>query len=172
MANFNLHDALLYDQLEVERVRCNLCAHRCTINEGGMGICQVRENHEGRLYTRVYGNLIARTLIPSRRSRSITSIQTPRPYSIATPGCNFHCEWCQNWQISQMPRLMNLPGRKRVQPEAIVEAAIATGSQSIAYTYTEPTIFFEYSLDVSKLAHAAGIKNVYVTNGFMTAGND
>lgn len=168
MANFNLHDALLYDQLEDERVRCNLCAHRCIINESGKGICRVRENHSGRLYTRVYGNLIAQNVDPIEKKPLYHFYPGSTAYSIATPGCNFHCEWCQNWQISQMPRLMNLPDRKRVQPEAIVEAAIATGSQSIAYTYTEPTIFFEYGLDVSKLAHDAGIKNVYVTNGFMT----
>lgn len=168
MSTFNLHDALLYDQLEDERVQCNLCAHRCTISEGGKGICRVRENHGGRLYTRVFGNLIAQNVDPIEKKPLYHFYPGSTAYSIATPGCNFHCEWCQNWQISQMPRLMNLPDRKRVQPDAIVEAANATGSQSIAYTYTEPTIFFEYSFAVSQLAHAAGLKNVYVTNGFMT----
>jgi len=168
MANFNLHDALLFDQLKEEQVQCHLCAHRCKISEGGAGICRVRENHGGRLYTRVYGNLIAQNVDPIEKKPLYHFYPGSTAYSIATPGCNFHCEWCQNWQISQMPRLINLPDRRRVPPEAIVEAAIATGSQSIAYTYTEPTIFFEYSLDVSKLAHEAGIRNVYVTNGFMT----
>ena len=168
MAIFNLHDALLYDKLDEDAVRCNLCAHRCVIKEDGRGICRVRENHDGRLYTRDYGNLIAQNVDPIEKKPLYHFYPGSMAYSIAMPGCNFRCEWCQNWQISQMPRLMNLPDRKRLQPEAIVESAIATGSASIAYTYTEPTIFFEYSLDVSKLAHAAGLKNVYVTNGFMT----
>ena len=168
MATFSLHDALLYDQLADDQVRCDLCAHCCVIKDGGRGICRVRENHEGRLYTRVYGNLIAQNVDPIEKKPLYHFYPGSMAYSIATPGCNFRCEWCQNWQISQMPRLMTLPDRKRLQPEAIVESALATGSTSIAYTYTEPTIFFEYSFDVSKLAHEAGIKNVYVTNGFMT----
>ena len=168
MATFSLHDALLYDQLADDQVRCDLCAHCCVIKDGGRGICRVRENHEGRLYTRVYGNLIAQNVDPIEKKPLYHFYPGSMAYSIATPGCNFRCEWCQNWQISQMPRLMTLPDRKRLQPEAIVESALATGSTSIAYTYTEPTIFFEYTFDVSKLAHEAGIKNVYVTNGFMT----
>ena len=168
MATFSLHDALLYDQLADDQVRCDLCAHCCVIKDGGRGICRVRENHEGRLYSRVYGNLIAQNVDPIEKKPLYHFYPGSMAYSIATPGCNFRCEWCQNWQISQMPRLMTLPDRKRLQPEAIVESALATGSTSIAYTYTEPTIFFEYSFDVSKLAHEAGIKNVYVTNGFMT----
>jgi pyruvate formate lyase activating enzyme len=168
MATFSLHDALLSDQLADAQVRCNLCAHRCLIKDGGRGICRVRENHEGRLYTRVYGNLIAQNVDPIEKKPLYHFYPGSMAYSIAMPGCNFRCEWCQNWQISQMPRLMTLPDRKRLQPEAIVESALATGSTSIAYTYTEPTIFFEYSFDVSKLAHKAGIRNVYVSNGFMT----
>ncbi len=168
MATFSLRDALLYDHLADDQVRCNLCAHRCVIKDSGRGICRVRENHEGRLYTRVYGNLIAQNVDPIEKKPLYHFYPGSMAYSIATPGCNFRCEWCQNWQISQMPRLMTLPDRRRLQPEAIVESALATGSASIAYTYTEPTIFFEYSFDVSKLAHEAGVKNVYVSNGFMT----
>jgi len=168
MAAFSLHDALLYDQLADDQVRCNLCAHRCLIKDDGQGICRVRENHGGRLYTRVYGNLIAQNVDPIEKKPLYHFYPGSMAYSIAMPGCNFRCEWCQNWQISQMPRQMTLPDRKRLQPEAIVESALATGSASIAYTYTEPTVFFEYSLDVSRLAHEAGIRNVYVSNGFMT----
>ena len=109
MANFNLHDALLFDQLEDEQVQCQLCAHRCKISEGGTGICRVRENHGGRLYTRVYGNLIAQNVDPIEKKPLYHFYPGSTAYSIATPGCNFRCEWCQNWQISQMPRLMNLP---------------------------------------------------------------
>ncbi len=163
------HPALLYDVLNENRVQCNLCVHRCQIGNHKRGICQVRENRDGELFTLVYGNLIARHVDPIEKKPLYHFLPGSKSYSIATPGCNFHCEWCQNWQISQMPRLMQLPQSKRVVPERIVKAAIASDCQSIAYTYTEPTIFFEYSYDVAQLAQEANIKNVYVTNGYMTA---
>ncbi len=163
-----LRDALLYEKLEENTIQCNLCAHRCLIKEGSRGICNVRENRDGRLYTLVYGNLISKNVDPIEKKPLYHFFPGTMAYSIATPGCNFHCAWCQNWQISQMPREMHLPEGQRVMPEAIVEQALRTGSRSIAYTYSEPTIFFEYSLDIAKLAKAEGLKNVYVTNGFMT----
>jgi len=89
-------------------------------------------------------------------------------YSIATPGCNFRCAWCQNWQISQMPREMNMPVVERVMPKTVIQRALKRNCQTIAYTYTEPTIFFEYNFDTAKLAKEAGLNNVYITNGFMT----
>ena len=163
-----LHHALLYDVLKDNRVQCNLCAHRCIIKDQKQGICHVRENRDGKLYTLVYGNLISRNIDPIEKKPLYHFLPGTKAYSIATPGCNFHCEWCQNWQISQMPRLMQMPKSKRVLPEEIVESALISGCRSIAYTYTEPTIFFEYSYDVAQLANEAGLKNVYVTNGFMT----
>jgi len=163
-----LHAALLYDKQEDNSVICNLCAHRCRIKEGKRGICSVRENHEGELFTQVYGNLIAKNVDPIEKKPLFHFFPGTKAYSIATPGCNFRCEWCQNWQISQMPRLMDMPKSKLIMPEIIVEQALMTGCRSIAYTYTEPTIFFEYSLDIAKLAKEAGLMNVYVTNGFMT----
>lgn len=164
-----LFDALLYDELEGNQVQCYLCAHRCTIKEGGRGICRVRENREGKLFTLVYGNLIAQNIDPIEKKPLYHFYPGSRSYSIATPGCNFRCDWCQNWQISQMPKLMGLPRGQRVMPETIVKQALASGCQSISYTYTEPTIFFEYSLDTAKLAKREGLLNVYVTNGFMTS---
>jgi len=163
-----LHDALLYDELENNAVQCNLCAHRCYIKEGHRGICHVRENREGKLYTLVYGNLISKNVDPIEKKPLYHFYPGSRAFSIATPGCNFRCPWCQNWQISQMPREMQMPEGQRVMPEEIVEQALETGSQSIAYTYSEPTIFFEYSYDIAKLAKEEGLKNIYVTNGFMT----
>jgi len=162
------HDALLYDELEDQQVQCNLCAHRCQIREGKYGICRVRENHEGKLYTQVYGNLISQNIDPIEKKPLYHFFPGTRAFSIATPGCNFRCEWCQNWQISQMPRKMNMPERARVMPEKVVEMALQSNCKSIAYTYSEPTIFFEYSLDTAKLAKEAGLENLYVTNGFMT----
>lgn len=163
-----LHNALLYDELENDTVQCNLCAHRCHIKEGSRGICRVRENRDGKLYTLVYGNLISRNVDPIEKKPLYHFFPGTKAYSIATPGCNFRCAWCQNWQISQMPKEMNMPEGRRVMPEEIVEDALRTGSKAIAYTYSEPTIFFEYSLDIAKLAKEQGLKNVYVTNGFMT----
>lgn len=160
--------ALLYDQLEGNDVRCKLCAHRCTIRDGNLGICQVRENIGGELFTLVYGNLIAQHVDPIEKKPLFHVMPGSKAYSIATPGCNFRCEWCQNWEISQMPRIMTLPESERVMPESIVHAALRTECEIIAYTYTEPTIFFEYSLDVARLAKENGLKNVYITNGFMT----
>ncbi len=163
-----LHDALLYDKSYDGSVQCNLCAHRCRIKEGSRGICRVRENRNGELYTLVYGNLIAENIDPIEKKPLYHFLPGSKAYSIATPGCNFRCSWCQNWQISQMPRQMEMPDRRRTMPEAIIENALQTGSKSIAYTFTEPTIFFEYSYDTAKLAKEAGLKNIYVTNGFMT----
>jgi len=163
-----VHDALLYDALEDGKVQCNLCAHRCLIREESRGICRVRENRGGKLFTLVYGNLIAENVDPIEKKPLYHFMPGTRAYSIATPGCNFRCGWCQNWQISQMPREMRMPDRKRVTPESVVENAVRANCQTIAYTYTEPTIFFEYSYDTARMAHDRGLQNVYVTNGFMT----
>jgi len=164
-----LHDALLYDELDDGSVQCKLCAHRCQIKAGQRGICRVRENREGKLYTLVYGNLISKNIDPIEKKPLYHFLPGSMSFSIATPGCNFRCEWCQNWQISQMPRLMSLPRGQRVMPDEIVNLALEAGCRSISYTYTEPTIFFEYSFDTAKLAQAKGLKNVYVSNGFMTS---
>jgi len=163
-----LHEALLYDKLPDQKVRCNLCAHRCIIREGKRGICRVRENQGGKLYTLVYGNLISKNIDPIEKKPLYHFHPGSLAYSIATPGCNFRCAWCQNWQISQMPNIMNLPESQRVPPKQIVREALRTKCTSIAYTYSEPTIFFEYSFDIAKLARETGLKNIYVTNGFMT----
>jgi pyruvate formate lyase activating enzyme len=163
-----LHEALLYDELPDHQVQCNLCAHRCKIKDGSRGICRVRENRDGKLFTLVYGNLISKNIDPIEKKPLYHFYPGSQAYSIATPGCNFRCEWCQNWQISQMPKIMNMPYGERVLPAEIVDEASQNHCRSIAYTYTEPTIFFEYSLDTAKLAKEAGLKNIYVTNGFMT----
>jgi pyruvate formate lyase activating enzyme len=128
----------------------------------------VRENRDGQLFTHVYGNLIAKNIDPIEKKPLYHFYPGSRSYSIAMPGCNFRCDWCQNWQISQMPKIMELPHGHRIMPEAIVEDALASGCLSISYTYTEPTIFFEYCFDTAKLARAKGLFNVFVTNGYMT----
>jgi pyruvate formate lyase activating enzyme len=163
-----MKEALLYDKLPENRVRCRLCAHRCTITDGHMGLCQVRENRGGTLYTLVYGRTISQAVDPIEKKPLYHFRPGSLSFSMATPGCNFRCEWCQNWEISQMPREQHLIGGQPATPEQIVDRARRAGCRSIAYTYTEPTIFFEYCHDTARLARAAGLANVYVTNGFMT----
>lgn len=162
-------EAMLYQKEKDGKVKCNLCAHRCSIVEGKQGICQVRENRGGMLYTLVYGRTIAQHVDPIEKKPLYHFYPGSSAYSIATAGCNFRCQWCQNWDISQMPRERGLIVGEKASPQQIVDAAKRSGCRSIAYTYTEPTIFSEYAYDTARLAHAAGIANVYVTNGYMTA---
>jgi pyruvate formate lyase activating enzyme len=164
-----MQEAALYEKLADHRVRCHLCAHRCVIADGKRGVCQVRENHGGTLYTLVYGCAVAQHVDPVEKKPLYHFYPGSLAYSFATPGCNFRCQWCQNWEISQMPREQHLIAGREAAPEQIVADALHTGSQSIAYTYTEPTIFFEYAYDTARLAHAASLANIYVTNGYMTS---
>lgn len=164
-----MKEALLYDKLEDQRVRCDLCAHRCTISPGHKGVCRVRENRDGTLYTLVYGIPLSQAVDPIEKKPLFHFYPGSSAFSIATAGCNFRCSFCQNSDISQMPRERGQIAGRQASPEEIVRAAQRSGSQSIAYTYTEPTIFFEYSYDIARLAHAAGIASVYVTNGYMTS---
>ena len=159
---------MLYKKISDKKVQCNLCAHRCKINEGKKGICLVRENRDGTLYTLVYGRTISQHVDPIEKKPLFNFYPGTTAYSIATVGCNFKCQFCQNWEISQMVRDEHLIMGNEASPESIVENAKKYGSKSIAYTYTEPTIFFEYAYDTAKLAHEVDIKNVFVTNGYMT----
>jgi pyruvate formate lyase activating enzyme len=163
-----MKEALLYEKLGDAKVQCNLCAHRCTIAEGRVGVCHVRENVEGTLYTQVYGRTIAQHVDPIEKKPLLHFYPGSTAYSIATPGCNFRCRWCQNADISQAPREEHFLLGKEASPEQIVAAAQQAKCQSIAYTYTEPTIFFEYTYDIARVAQEGGLGNVYVTNGYMT----
>jgi pyruvate formate lyase activating enzyme len=162
------HEALLYDKLDNNRVRCSLCAHRCLIAAGRKGICLVRENRDGTLYTLVYGIPLSQAVDPIEKKPLFHFYPGSRSFSIATAGCNFRCDFCQNADISQMPRDRGEIRGYAAAPEAVVQAAREYTCRSIAYTYTEPTIFFEYSYDIARLAQGAGIASVYVTNGYMT----
>jgi pyruvate formate lyase activating enzyme len=161
-------EARLYEKADKNIVNCSLCAHRCKIAEGKKGICGVRENKGGNLYTLVYGKLIAQHIDPIEK-KPFFHFQPGSPsYSIATVGCNFRCLHCQNYDISQMPKDNKRILDEDVTAEEVVETASRAGCTSIAYTYTEPTIFFEFAYDCMRLAKDKGIKNVFVTNGFMT----
>ncbi len=162
------YEALLYKKMDAGNVQCICCAHRCLIKEGEKGKCLVRENQGGQLFTKTYGKIIAQHVDPIEKKPLYHFYPGSMAYSIASPGCNFSCQWCQNWEISQLPKLSSKESGYFVAPEEIVKRAQAQRCTSIAYTYTEPTVFFEYTYDISKLAKNAGIKNVYVTNGYMT----
>jgi len=163
-----MKEALLYQKLEQNRVKCNLCAHRCVINPGKKGICNVRENIDGTLNTLVYGRTIAQHIDPIEKKPLYHFYPGSTAYSIATPGCNFHCKFCQNWDISQISDEKMIKAGMEATPEQIVSDVIQKGCKNIAYTYTEPTIFYEYSYDTARIAHEAGLRNIYVSNGYMT----
>ncbi len=163
-----MKEAMLYKKLSDNKVRCNLCAHYCTIADGKQGVCHVRENRDGILFSLVYGRTIARHVDPMEKKPLFHFYPGSAAYSIGTPGCNFRCQWCQNWEISQMPREQHFIIGDEATPEEIVSDAKRAGCRSIAYTYTEPTIFFEYAYDTARLAHENGLANIYITNGYMT----
>src|SRR5208283_4237569 len=148
-----IREALLYEKLDSKRVHCNLCAHGCTIKPDRRGICGVRENKEGILYTLVYGTLIAENIDPIEKKPFFHVYPGSLSYSIATVGCNFSCEFCQNHEISQMPRSTLTVAGKDILPVEIVAQAKKSRSKTIAYTYTEPTIYFELAYDTAKIAH-------------------
>jgi pyruvate formate lyase activating enzyme len=164
-----MYEARFYEKLEDQKVQCHLCAHECKIDPGKRGICQVRENRDGTLYSMVYGRVIAENIDPIEKKPLFHFLPGSRSYSIATVGCNFQCLHCQNYDISQYPRHHKgrIIGEPRT-PQQIVDQALASRSLSISYTYTEPTIFMEFAQDVGRLAKEKGIRNVFVSNGFMT----
>ena len=161
--------AMLFESNPDGSVNCLLCSHYCRLAPGQKGICRVRENCNGTLKTLVYGHTVSQNIDPIEKKPLHHFYPGSKAFSIGTPGCNLHCDWCQNWQISQLPLTQQLPVGKPASPQDIVAAAQRNGCRSIAYTYTEPTIFFEYSYATSQLAKAAGIANVYVSNGYMSA---
>ncbi len=163
-----IREAMLQERLPENKIRCNLCGHRCLINDGKKGVCGVRQNKGGALYSLVYGKLIAENIDPIEKKPFFHVYPTSKSYSVATVGCNFTCEFCQNHNISQMPRQSQLIEGDDAAPAEIVARAEKSGCRSISYTYTEPTVYFELAYDTAKIARARGLKNMFVTNGFMT----
>ena len=163
-----MKEAMFYEKLPDRKVVCHLCYHRCRIKEGNRGICGVRENQEGTLYSLVYRQLVSRNVDPIERIPLFHFAPGTRSLSIGTVGCNFQCNFCLNDHLSQMPRVSDhIPG-ENASPEEIVAMAQKTGCKSIAYDSTEPTIYFEYAYDIARLAVKEGLRNILVTNGYMT----
>lgn len=151
-----------------DTVRCGLCRFRCRIANGARGSCAVRENRAGVLYSLVYGKLCAEHVDPIEKKPLFHVLPGSRAYSIATVGCNFHCRHCQNYTISQVGRNADISGEARTAQQ-VVQRALQAECRSIAYTYTEPTIFFEFAFDTARLAAEAGLKNIFVTNGYISS---
>jgi len=163
-----MHEAMFYQARKDGTVACNLCHHNCHIKEGKRGICGVRENRNGKLYSLVYGRLVAENVDPIEKKPMFQFLPGSRSYSISTVGCNFHCRHCQNFNISQYPHLHggDINGRERT-PESVVAEAVKADCASISYTYVEPTIFYEFAHACAKIAHDQQLKNVFVSNGYM-----
>lgn len=163
-------EALLYKKLDNRLVSCYLCCHGCEIADGKFGFCGVRQNIGGVLYTYAYANPAAVHIDPVEKKPLYHFFPGSSSLSIATIGCNFRCGFCQNWDISQRSFRddSGLNGNREFLPEDLVRLAQEKGCSSISYTYSEPTVFFEYALETAKLAKGKGIYNNFVTNGYMT----
>ena len=168
MKSKQAREAMLFEVAAGDSVRCKLCAHECLIGADKYGLCRVRHNVGGRLISENYDALVALNVDPIEKKPLFHVLPGSRSLSLAAAGCNFQCAFCQNWQISQAPRMnVDLPTQS-VTPEQIVAAADRQNCRSISYTYTEPTVFFELAYDTAALAAAKGIKNIFVSNGYMT----
>ena len=165
-----LKKAMLVRGIENQTVQCQVCEHACVLRPGAVGVCGVRKNIDGLLYLTVYGDAVAAHIDPIEKKPLYHFLPGSDALSIGTYGCNMRCRWCQNWELSQVRNLDQLQNTRKGQysPEELVSIARKRHSQSIAYTYNEPTVFFEYTYDVAYLAKEHSIKNVYVSNGYMS----
>ncbi len=163
-----MKEAMCYTRIENDRVHCFLCSQHCRIEPGGTGKCGVRQNRDGKLFSLVYGKLVASHVDPVEKKPLFHFLPGSTSYSIATVGCNFECAFCQNADISQPPRISGGIYGRDASPREIVEQAQQEECASISYTYTEPTIFMEFALDVAAPAKERGLENIFVTNGYMS----
>jgi pyruvate formate lyase activating enzyme len=161
-----MHEALQYTRGEDQTVQCSLCSHRCIIKEGKHGVCGIRENRGGTLYATTYGKVSSEAVDPIEKKPLFHFLPGSLSYSLGSVGCNFHCEHCQNWQISRSKR--EVTGLADISPEEGVRRAQNRGCASISWTYNEPVIWHEYPLDMGRIARNAGLGTVYVTNGYIT----
>ncbi len=161
-----LFEALFWEK-EGDKVRCLLCPHKCLIKDGERGTCKVRVNDKGILKTLVFSKIAAANVDPIEKKPFFHFFPKSKSFSIATVGCNFRCIFCQNWSLSQAPKEDNLIYGEELTSESIVFYAKKYNCKSISYTYSEPTIYYETALEVSKLAKEKGLYNNFVTNGYI-----
>ena len=153
---------MVYYRAEKDRIVCLLCRHYCKLKEGQTGICGVNANRNGRLANLVYGRPAAMHIDPVEKKPLYHFLPGSAVFSLGTVGCNFRCPFCQNWRISQSHEVAG----EEVSPGTIVQAARQRGCEAIAYTYNEPTVFYPYARDIGVIAKEAGLKNIFVTNGY------
>ncbi|MHC4558612.1 MAG: AmmeMemoRadiSam system radical SAM enzyme [Planctomycetota bacterium] len=164
-----LKQAVLWEPSDADmKVQCKLCNWRCVIDEGKLGRCVVRKNINGTLYSLTYDKVCSANPDPIEKKPLFHFQPGSQSFSVATMGCNFRCEFCQNWQISQAAIENGQISGQAIKPEQIVETAVRSGCASIAYTYTEPTVFMELCNDCGRLGKERGLTNVFVSNGYMT----
>lgn len=163
-----MKESLLYRHLNKNKVQCQTCNHYCILDNDQLGKCWVRKNIQGKLYVLNYQKVVALSIDPIEKKPLFHFLPSTHSLSLASPGCNFSCPNCQNWMISQGPKLTGQIKGEKIEPQRIVEMTLRNQLPSISYTYTEPTVFLEYSLEIMKLAQKQGIKNVWVTNGFFS----
>jgi pyruvate formate lyase activating enzyme len=161
-----IKEGVLFDSLADNKVKCNVCSHRCTIAEGKLGVCRTRQNKNGKIYTLIYNTVSSEAVDPIEKKPLYHFLPGTLSYSLGTIGCNFRCMHCQNWNISQAA--LDESFTMEITPEEAIKRALATGCKSIAWTYNEPAIWHEYTYDSAVLAKKAGLKTVYVTNGYIT----
>ena len=164
-----MQEAMFYEKKENKIVRCFLCSHNCVIQESKKGICRVRINRNGALYTLVYGKLISEAIDPIEKKPLFHFNPGSLTYSIATAGCNFNCMNCQNFEISQLPKKTENILGEFVKPEKVISSAKKYDSLSIAYTYTEPIVWFEYWRDAAAAGHEKGLKSVMISAGYINS---
>lgn len=160
-----LREADFYEKLAKKYVRCDLCPNNCVLKDGETGICRVRQNLDGTLYTLVYNRPVSMNVDPIEKKPLYHFLPGSKIFSLATVGCNLNCNFCQNWTISQSSP--NEVQAYEATPEQIIKLAKEYDCESIAFTYTEPTVFYEYMYDIAKLAHENGLKTVLVTCGYI-----
>jgi pyruvate formate lyase activating enzyme len=161
-----MHEARQYAKTKNNTTTCSLCNHRCVIKEGKYGICAVRKNVNGTLFAETYGKISAEAIDPIEKKPLFHYLPGTLSYSLGGIGCNFHCEHCQNWHISRAS--LEDAHQRALAPAEGVDRAIRGRCASISWTYNEPTIWQEYTLDMGTLARAKGLGTVYVTNGYIT----
>lgn len=160
-----LKEALYYEHLDNKTVHCHLCPRNCIIGDGRRGFCRVRENRGGTLYALTYGKPVSLHIDPIEKKPLFHFLPSTTAFSIATAGCNLRCKFCQNWEISQaQPEDLNYV---YLLPQELVNKVKESGAPTIAYTYTEPAIFYEYMLETARLAKQAGIRNVMHSSGYI-----
>ncbi len=161
-----IHEAMFYEKLRDNKVRCSLCAHRCKISPGKRGICGVRENCEGSLFSLVYGSVASEGVSHIEQKPLYHYFPGSLAYSVGTVGCNFRCMHCQNWRLSQAT--LEEAHLVTLSPYQLVQHAKMTGCKSVSFTYNEPTVWYEYTYEGAKLAKEAGLGTSYVTNGYIS----